>query len=325
MPEVSVVIPVLNEEGSLEELHARLTAVLSAHFRKHELVFVNDGSTDGSAVLLDALAARDPSVVVIHLRKNFGKAAALDAAFLDARGKVVVTMDADLQDVPEELPRLVRKLDEGFDCVSGWKSVRRDPAGKRWPSKLFNAVVRKVSGLPIHDFNCGFKAYRAEALAGLRLYGEMHRYVPVLLHWRGFRIGEVAVEHAPRKSGVSKYGLERFARGFFDLLTVLLNTRYRSRPLHLFGYVGALLASIGGAALVYLAALWLMGERPVGNRPLLFFGMLFVMLGVQLISTGLLGELINRAQPGDSEHYFVREVKRYPEARSQATKVDRPS
>jgi len=307
-PEISVVVPLFNEEGSINELHARLSEALASRSEPYEILFVNDGSTDGSADRLEQLAARDAFVGVIHFRRNFGKAAALDAGFRRAQGRVVITMDADLQDEPAEIPNLLAKLNEGYDVVSGWKKVRHDPPGKTLPSKLFNRVVSVTSGIQLHDFNCGFKAYRAEALEGLSIYGELHRYLPVLLFWRGFRVTEIPVLHHPRKHGHSKYGWERLAKGFFDLLTVLLNTRYRSRPLHLFGLMGLLLGLLGGAILVYLTVLWFMGVRPIGNRPLLLLGLLMVMVGVQLVSTGLLGELINRSQPHESTRYVIGKV-----------------
>ncbi len=307
--DISVVVPTFNEEGSLCELHQRLTAALPELGTSYELLFIDDGSTDGSGLMLDSLAAADAHVGVVHFRRNFGKAAALDAGFRRARGRIVFTMDADLQDAPEELPRFIAKLEEGYDVVSGWKKERHDPLGKRLPSKLFNAVVRRASGLALHDFNCGFKAYRAEAITDLQLYGEMHRFVPVLLHGSGFRVGELTVLHAARRFGVSKYGWGRLIKGFFDLLTVVLNTRYRARPLHLFGLIGLLLAVAGGASLAYLAALWLAGYRPIGQRPLLFFGLLLVMVGVQLISTGLLGELITRQDNRGEAYYAIRAAR----------------
>jgi glycosyltransferase involved in cell wall biosynthesis len=302
----TAVVPVFNEEGSLVELHTRLTRVLSGLGNSYELLFVDDGSTDGSAAVLDQLAASDPHVGVVHFRRNFGKAAALDAGFRRARGELVMTLDADLQDAPEELPAFVAELERGFDVVSGWKKERHDPWSKTLPSKLFNAVVRRASGLSLHDFNCGLKAYRAEALIGLQLYGEMHRYIPVLLHSMGFRVSELVVKHEPRRHGVSKYGAGRLAKGFFDLLTVVMNTRYRSRPLHLFGLAGLGLGTLGGLMLAYLVVLWFLGERPIGNRPLLFFGIMLVMVGVQLMSTGLLGELMNRQLLRGEAYYVVR-------------------
>jgi len=308
-PEISVVVPFLDEEGSLEELHARLTQVLGGIGRPYEIVFVNDGSRDRGPATVDALAEKDPHVGVVHFRRNFGKAAALDAGFRRARGAVVFTMDADLQDDPSEIPNFLAKLDEGYDLVSGWKKKRHDPLGKTLPSKLFNFVVGWASGLKLNDFNCGFKAYRAEAIQDLDLYGELHRYVPVLVHFRGYRVSQIAVQHHARKTGVSKYGVERLVKGFFDLLTVMLITRYRARPLHLFGGVGLVFAAAGFLCLAYLTVIWFMGYG-IGTRPLLLLGVLLMLVGVQLVSTGLLGEMIGTTQATEKPHYVVRDERR---------------
>ncbi len=304
--EISVVIPLFNEAESLGELHRRLVETLESLEVSFELIFVDDGSSDQSPEILARLHEEDPRVGVIQFRTNFGKAAALDAGFKATRGAIVVTLDADLQDDPKEIPRMLEKLDEGYDLVSGWKKVRHDPWHKTVPSKLFNAVVRRVSKLPLHDFNCGFKAYRAEALEDLALYGELHRYIPVLVASRGFRVTELPVEHHARQHGRSKYGIERFAKGFFDLLTVVLTTRYRSRPLHLFGLGGLALGTTGGLILTYLTGLWLAGVRPIGNRPLLFLGLLLVMVGVQLVSTGLIAEMIAARQGDGRPTYLIK-------------------
>lgn len=293
-PKISVVVPLLDEEGTLEELHEKLTRVLGSIGDPYEILFVDDGSRDRSSKIIAALAERDPAVGYVCFRRNFGKSAALDAGFRRARGEIVVTMDADLQDDPEEIPRLLAALDEReLDLVSGWKQKRHDPPSKTLPSRLFNFTVRTLTGLKLNDFNCGLKAYRAEAIDGLDLYGELHRYVPVLVAWRGFAVGEIAVNHHPRKWGHSKYGIERMAKGFFDLLTVILLTRYRRRPLHLFGWAGLTMFLLGFGCLAYLTVLWFLGMGPIGTRPLLFLGLLLVMVGVQLVSTGLLGEMIN--------------------------------
>lgn len=305
-PDISVVVPLYNEVDSLEELHGRLRRQLEALGRSFEILFVDDGSTDDSAAMIERIRSDDAHVGCIRFRANFGKAAALDAGFKQARGDIVITMDADLQDDPVEISRFVDALAAGYDVVSGWKKVRHDPLSKTLPSKLFNATVRRVSGLPLHDFNCGFKAYRAEALRGIELYGELHRYLPVLIAWRGFRVTEIAVQHHPRKHSRSKYGIERFAKGLFDLLTVLLHTRYSARPLHLFGLFGLLMGTIGFAVLAYLAVLWFLGRGPIGDRPLLFLGMLLVMVGVQMVSTGLLGELVTRGQLTGRSYYVIR-------------------
>lgn len=288
---ISVVVPVHNEAQTVALLLDELAATLDGLGRPWEAVFVDDGSTDGTFSALTRLHAQSDRVRVVRLRRNFGKAAALQAGFQQARGKFVVTMDGDLQDDPAEIPRLLAKLDEGFDLVSGWKTKRRDPLTRRIPSKVFNAVTGRISGLRLHDMNCGLKAYRAEVLDGLRIYGELHRFIPVLAHDRGFRVAELPVNHRPRKHGRSRYGVERYVRGFLDLLTVSFMGRYSHRPLHLFGGLGLLLGALGTVVLLYLTALKLDGQA-IGHRPLLTLGVLLVVVGVQLVSLGLISELI---------------------------------
>ena len=288
---ISVVVPVHNEERSVALLLDELASSLDGIGRTWEAIFVDDGSTDGTFAALTRLHADHANVRVVRLRRNFGKATALDAGFAEAIGDVVVTIDGDLQDDPSEIPRLLAKLDEGFDLVSGWKAKRRDPLRRRIPSKLFNWVSGRLSGLRLHDMNCGLKAYRAEVVRGLRLYGELHRYVPVLAHYRGFRVAELPVNHRPREHGRSRYGVERYVRGFLDLLTVTFMGRYRHRPLHLFGGLGLLLFALGAGVLVYLTVLKVAGEA-IGHRPLLTLGVLLVVVGMQFLSLGLLSELI---------------------------------
>ena len=288
---ISVVIPVRNEERSVALLLDELASALDGHGVPWEAVFVDDGSTDGTFSALTRLHAAADNVRVVRLRRNFGKAAALQAGFEACEGDVVVTIDGDLQDDPAEIPRLLAKLDEGFDLVSGWKVKRRDPLSRRIPSKLFNWVSGRVSGLRLHDLNCGLKAYRAEVVRGLRIYGELHRFVPVLAHYRGFRVAELPVNHRPREHGRSRYGMERYVRGFLDLLTVTFMGRYRQRPLHLFGGLGLGLSLLGGIVLTYLTVLKLAGNA-IGHRPLLTLGVLLVVVGLQFLSLGLLSELI---------------------------------
>lgn len=288
---LSVVVPLLNEEQSLRPLYRELVAALEPRGEPFEVVFVDDGSTDGSASVLQELHEEAGNVVVVTLRRNFGKAAALQAGFLEAGGDVIVTIDADLQDDPAEIPQLLAKLDEGFDLVSGWKTRRNDPWTRRIFSRLFNWATALVSGVKLHDVNCGLKAYRAEVLGGLRLYGELHRFVPVLAAYQGFRVAEMPVRHRAREHGRSRYGRERYLRGFFDLLSVTFMGRYRYRPLHLFGGMGLLLGAIGFLVLLYLTTLKLWGEA-IGHRPLLTLGVLLVVVGIQLVSLGLLSELI---------------------------------
>jgi glycosyltransferase involved in cell wall biosynthesis len=288
---ISVVIPVRDEEESVGPLLGEIAAALERLDRPWEVVFVDDGSTDGTFAALTRLHAAHGNVRIVRLRRNFGKAAALQAGFAQAAGDVVVTMDGDGQDDPAEIPRLLAKLAEGFDLVSGWKVHRRDPLTRRIPSRLFNGVAGRLSGLRLHDMNCGLKAYRAEVVRGLRIYGELHRYIPVLAHYEGFRVAELAVNHRPREHGRSRYGMERYLRGFLDLLTVTFMGRYRQRPLHLFGGMGLVLTLGGIAVLLYLTALKIAGEA-IGHRPLLTLGVLLVVVGMQFLSLGLLSELI---------------------------------
>jgi glycosyltransferase involved in cell wall biosynthesis len=288
---ISVVVPVYNEERSVALLFDELRSALEPLDREWEAIFVDDGSTDASFGALTRLHAANPHVRVVRLRRNFGKAAALAAGFREASGDVIVTIDGDLQDDPAEIPRLLAKLDEGFDLVSGWKTRRRDPWTRRVLSRLFNAVAGRLSGLRLHDMNCGLKAYRADVVRGLSLYGELHRFVPVLAHQRGYRVAELPVNHRPREHGRSRYGLERYVRGFLDLLTVSFIGRYRHRPLHLFGGLGLALGALGFVILAYLTALKLSGEA-IGHRPLLTLGVLLVVVGMQFFSLGLISELI---------------------------------
>ncbi len=288
---ISIVTPLHNEERSIPLLYEELQAALEPLGWEWEAVFVDDGSVDGSFAALTRLHARYENVRVVRLRRNFGKATALATGFDQARGEIVVTIDADLQDDPAEIPRLLVKLDEGFDLVSGWKTRRRDPLRRRIPSRIFNWVTGRVSGLRLHDMNCGLKAYRAEVVHGMRLYGELHRFIPVLAQYRGFRVAELPVNHRPREHGRSRYGVERYLRGFLDLLTVSFIGRYRHRPLHLFGGLGLVLGLIGFAILVYLTIVKALGHA-IGDRPLLTLGVLLVVVGLQFFSLGLISEML---------------------------------
>jgi glycosyltransferase involved in cell wall biosynthesis len=309
---ISVVIPVRNEERSVALLVDELDSALQPLGHEWEAIFVDDGSTDGTYAALTRLHAARDDVRVVRLRRNFGKAAALGAGFAQARGDVIVTLDGDLQDDPAEIPHLLAKLDEGFDLVSGWKTRRRDPLRRRMLSRVFNTVTRWISGVRLHDMNCGLKAYRVEVVRGLRLYGELHRFIPVLAHYRGFRIAELPVNHRPREHGRSRYGVERYLRGFLDLLTVSFIGRYRHRPLHLFGGLGLILGAIGSAVLVYLTVLKALGHA-IGQRPLLMLGVLLVVIGMQFFSLGLISEMITshheeRAGERDRAELLVDEV-----------------
>jgi dolichol-phosphate mannosyltransferase len=288
---ISIVIPLHNEERSIALLYEELQAALEPLAEDWEAVFVDDGSVDGSFAALTRLHNANENVRVVRLRRNFGKAAALAAGFSQALGDVVVTIDADLQDDPAEIPRLLVKLDEGFDLVSGWKTRRRDPLGRRVLSRIFNWVTGRVSGLRLHDMNCGLKAYRAEVVRGMPLYGELHRFIPVLAQYRGFRVAELPVNHRPREHGRSRYGVERYLRGFLDLLTVSFIGRYRHRPLHLFGGLGLILGLFGAAILVYLTVVKALGHA-IGERPLLTLGVLLVVVGLQFFSLGLISEML---------------------------------
>jgi glycosyltransferase involved in cell wall biosynthesis len=309
---ISVVVPVHNEERSIALLHDELRSALEPLATPWEAIFVDDGSTDGTFAALTRLHNDADNVRVVRLRRNFGKAAALVAGFDQARGETVVTIDGDLQDDPAEIPRLLAKLEEGFDLVSGWKQRRRDPLSRRVLSRIFNRVTSAFSGVHLHDMNCGLKAYRADVVHGLRLYGELHRFIPVLAHYRGFRIAELPVNHRPREHGRSRYGVERYLRGFLDLLTVSFIGRYRHRPLHLFGGLGLILGAFGTAILVYLTVLKTLGHA-IGHRPLLMLGVLLVVIGLQFFSLGLISEMITshheeRAGERDRAELLVDEV-----------------
>jgi len=303
--DISVVIPLLNEADSLRELYERIDGALGPLGRKWEVIFINDGSTDSSMDVLRALHEQYENVTVLVFRRNLGKSAALSVGFKEAAGDVVFTMDADLQDDPAELPVMLEVIESGYDLVSGWKKDRKDPLSKRLPSKLYNAVTSKLSGVGIHDMNCGLKAYRGQVIKTIKVYGELHRYTPVLAQWAGFTVTEVPVKHHARQYGRSKFGAERFLRGFFDLLTVLFLQRYVTRPLHLFGMLGGLLFSGGFLAGLYLTVLKFMGQA-IGRRPLLTLAILLMVVGVQLISLGLIGEMVVNLKGSDIS-YPVRE------------------
>lgn len=304
---VTVVIPLLNEEESLPELARKLEQVLERVTRgKYDVLFIDDGSTDRSWAEICSLHAKNVKFKGIRFRRNQGKSAALAVGFAEAQGSVVITMDADLQDDPAEIPAMIAKLDEGFDLVSGWKRKRFDPWHKTMPSKLFNAVTSMMSGIKLHDFNCGLKAYRREVIETVQVYGEMHRYIPALAHWEGFRVTEVPVQHHARKYGVSKFGMSRFLKGFLDLLTVMFTTRYVKRPLHFFGTVGAAIALIGVIIEIFLITEWFLGLTNLSGRPLAIFGIGMIIVGVQLVSIGLIGELIVKNNL-EQQRYSIRE------------------
>ena len=302
---ISVVIALYNEHPALDELCRRLTAVLSGLGRRYEIIFIDDGSTDGSIEKLREFRSLYPSVRYLRFRRNFGKSAALAAGFRAARYDIIATLDADLQDIPEQLPLLLDQLEHGYDLVSGWRYHRRDKLTRRIWSKIYNWVTSLLTGVRLHDINCGFKCYRREVLDEVMVYGERHRYIPVLASYRGFRLGEVKIEHARREHGSSRYGMERVLGGFFSLLTVILMTRYTNKPLHFFGLMGLLLAGIGSAIDLYLITLRLFFDQWLSNRPLLIIGTSLVMVGVQLILFGLLAEMIAFSYRRETDYSVV--------------------
>ncbi len=306
--DISVVIPVLNEEQSIEELTTRIVDVLESLGMRFEIIYVDDGSDDNTAEEIKKIKTREKRVKLVRFRRNFGKAAALSAGFAQAKGDLILTMDGDLQDIPEEIPKLIEKLEEeDLDLVSTWKYPRVDPWGKKIASKLFNYVTGKIARIGLHDFNSGFKLYRKEVVREINIYGELHRYIPVLASRRGFKVGEVKVKHAPRKYGKSKYGWDRFYKGFLDLLTVLFITKYTRRPLHLFGLVGLIFFTAGFLINAYLAYLWF-NNHSLSDRPLLLLGILLMLIGIQVLTTGLLGEMITYKNFKRQDSYSVKEI-----------------
>lgn len=306
--DVSIVIPFLDEEDSLAELTEKIVSQMEQLQKTYEILFIDDGSMDNSFQVILNLKKTYSAIRIIQFRKNFGKSAALSEGFKRTLGEIVITMDADLQDDPTEIPHLIAKVDEGFDLVSGWKKERHDPLGKTVPSKLFNLTTRKLTGIKIHDFNCGLKAYRKEVIKAIPIYGELHRYLPVLAHWQGFKVGEIVVQHHARKFGVSKFGVRRFFSGFFDLMTVLFITRYRQKPLHLFGLFGLIVGAAGVAILTFLSILWFQGYG-IGHRPLLFLGVLLVIVGGQSFTLGLIGEMITNTRDHTIKYAVRKEIE----------------
>ena len=293
---ISIVVPVFNEEESLPMLHreveeAARAAIAAGLISGYEILFISDGCTDGSEAVIKTLIEQDQNVHLIAFRKNFGKAAAVQAEFSHETEDIIINMDEDLQDDPKEISRFIENIDDGYDLVSGWKYNRLDPLEKRLPSKLFNKVTSTLSGVKLHDFNCGFKAYRKEVVKSIDIYGELHRYIPVLAYRKGFRIAELTVTHHKREFGKSKYGFERYLRGLFDSLTTSFLSKYYDRPMYFFGKIGLLLLLIGLIVCAGLTISWFMGNR-IGDRPLLLLGVLCIILGVQSVSTGFIGDMI---------------------------------
>ena len=288
---LSVVVPLYDEVESLPELHREIVTALDALGLSWEILYIDDGSRDGSDRVIGELAAADPRVRGVSFRRNFGKSAALAVGFKQARGELVATMDADLQDDPAELKDMRDALSLGLDLISGWKRNRQDPLTKTIPSRLFNAVTSRVAGVKLHDFNCGLKLYRREVIESLEVYGELHRFLPAIAHWQGFRVGEVPVHHRARKFGVSKFGIARFVNGFLDLLSAAFITTSALKPLHVFGRVGLVFFAIGTGIGMWFVGLFFLGE-PIRVRPLMLFGAGLVLLGFQFVLMGLLGEMI---------------------------------
>jgi len=292
MFDISIVIPAFNESKSLPELLLQIQEAFLSTTYTYEIIVVDDGSTDNTLEVLKSLKEQFKTLKIISFRRNYGKSAALSIGFKTARGEYVITMDADLQDDPAEIPNLISKIEEGYDLVSGWKKKRQDPLSKTIPSKIFNFVTSRLTGIRIHDFNCGLKAYRRKVINDLQVYGELHRFLPVLAHWNGYRVGEVVVQHHPRKYGKTKFGISRFFNGFFDLITVLFITRYKTTPLHIFGMFGLVTSSFGFLIELYLTIRWFMGES-IRGRPLFFLGILAIIVGIQFVVFGLLAEMLS--------------------------------
>lgn len=310
---ISIVIPVLNEEESLAILHQEIVQSAQQAGIDYEVVFIDDGSRDRSWSVIAGLAEQDPRVHGLRFRRNFGKAAALAAGFAAAKGDMILTLDADLQDDPAEIPNFLQAIAQGHDVVSGWKKVRLDPWHKVWPSRVFNAMVSRLTGVKLHDHNCGMKCYRAAIFSEIRLYGELHRFIPVLAAARGFRVGEVAIHHRPRRFGRSKYGVRRFVKGFLDLLTVKFLTGFGQRPQHLLGTVGLISFVLGSLAFLYLLVTWIINWwkpetfLPIHQRALPMFALAALVLGAQMMSIGFLAELIIAYQSGDQLPYSISE------------------
>jgi glycosyltransferase involved in cell wall biosynthesis len=292
LPDLSIIIPIYNEEGNIIPLYQKLSEQLHQIQRSYEIILVDDGSTDSTFEKISQLHMQDPHIKIIKFRKNFGKSTALDVAFHYSKGQIVITMDGDLQDDPEEISRFLARIEEGFDLVCGWKYPRFDPLIKTIPSKIFNRITCLFTGIDLHDFNCGFKAYKRVVIKNIQLYGEMHRYIPALAAWKGFKITEMKIRHHPRNSGKSKYGFSRLIKGLLDLITVKFLTNYASRPLHVFGLAGFVSLCAGLITGIYLVLQKYIENIQIGERPLLLLSILLTIIGLQFISLGLIGEML---------------------------------
>jgi len=313
---ISVVIPLLNEEESLPELHAWIKKVMEAHAYTYEVLFIDDGSTDQSWSVIESLQANDPNVRGIKFRRNYGKSAALNVGFEASEGEVVITMDADLQDSPDEIPELKKLIqEEGFDLISGWKKKRFDPISKTIPTKLFNWATRKMTGIHLHDFNCGLKAYRREVVKNIEVYGEMHRYIPAIAKWSGFtRIGEKVVQHRERKYGQTKFGLERFINGFLDLLSINFVGKFGKKPMHFFGLFGTLVFMVGFAMVLFIGVekFYYLQEgvksRLITDIPHFYVALVAMIIGTQLFLAGFLAEMVSRNSPNRNNYKVEKEI-----------------
>ncbi len=310
--DISVVIPAHNEEENLEKLRRDLVASLESVGKSFEVIFVDDGSTDSTFTILAEFSRQDPRFKAIRMRRNVGKANALASGFHAAAGEIVFTLDSDNQDDPSEIPKFLQKIEEGYDLVSGWKKTRHDPSQRVLASRIFNGAIRTISGVDLHDFNCGFKAYRSEVVKSLTLYGEWHRFIPVLSYHQGFRVAEIEVQHHPRVHGKSRYGWERYFRGFADLLTILFLSQYSERPAHLFSGIGFILGGLGFLISLYLSILHFTQGTIAGRYPMLSLGILLMILGAQFFFTGLMAELFVSRNP----------PKRYETAESERVGFD---
>ena len=309
MKDVSIVIPVMNEEPNVKPMYEKTVKVLRALKKDYEIIYVDDGSTDNTFEEIKKLNKADKNVKAIRFRRNFGKAAGLSSGFEYASGNIVITMDGDLQDEPGEMPKFLELIDKGYDMVTGWKVTKHRESAlglRKLPSLMFNSLAKRLTGLKIHDFNCPFKAYRNEVVKDLVLYGEMHRYIPALVHWKGYKIAEVKVLNYPRKFGKTKYGTKRILKGLLDLVTVKFLSSYQNRPLHLFGFLGIASGLLGGIAGLYLFTQWIQGIS-IGSRPLLMLAVLLVVLGMQFGSIGLLGEMMTLSNETTRHSYSIRE------------------
>lgn len=304
--DISIVIPVRNEAKNIPVLYSELKKVMDNLNKDYEIIFIDDGSSDNTFNVLEGLHKKDKNLKIIKFMRNFGKSGALSAGFDCCSGNIVITMDGDLQDDPSEIPRFIDKLNE-FDIVSGWKYERKDPISKRLPSKFFNKLTSLLTGVKLHDFNCGFKAYKKEVVKEINLYGELHRYIPVLANWKGYTVGEIKVMHHSRIHGKSKYGGKRILKGFLDLITVKFLITYLNSPLHFFGPISIAFIIVGFISGVYLVYIWLLGQS-IGNRPLLILSVLLIVLGIQFMSLGLISELIVSENKNEKKKYNIEKI-----------------